>query len=545
MSSRSQNKPPALGVRASARASLLSVAGALILLGLTFYNAALTTSDIIETIKPRNGLPDSPAFMIDDPSAPFPDGAEAPVHRSYRMRDEASIPPDNAFAAESRGSDGRAAEDALARAAADAATRVCPPIGEAILAGGLHHQLQDLAAYLATACSTAPVGASVALPAFLADEGGGGGGDGALDAAALGSDGGGMGGGAASAASNGLLPFAAIFDAAPIALAAKAMCRIATGPSTPDEGGGGAEEDGNFGDSACTQFLRQTGNAVVPQRSSSSKPLPPGAPKPLKPYPFAYRSLVYRGLALTPRLRAVVDRCAVKRDALWGGHGKPFLAVHVRIEEGWRARCEALERGFSGLRACFTPADIAAVVQRKFARHPGLHRIMLIGALDRAAPDLLEGPGSVFEVWGPQTRVFAANSREYGCFSPGGPGAGLSYTERAAVETFLAVGADEFIGTAASSFSYGVAMLRAAKAAQAAGVAAAAAEEGSGGTPAATSWSYFCPSPTDFPGARERFMPWEAAHASGYTVPVKKKKKGQPAPPLKVTSFALPYKCME
>jgi hypothetical protein len=432
---------------------------ALLLLAATFYNAALNTNAIIKAVKPSSNIP-----------AILP-GSNKLFKYSYKVHDTMSIKP------VSRLEDAHLSVDSLDRAASDVAAIICPPANEHILLGGLNNQLQDLAAFLSVACSTAGFGATVQLPGFSDD-----------------------------LVVQSALPFSAIFDSAHFTKASESMCHV--DPSAIN--GNGA--------SKCTRRVRQKGNAIGSWQ------------EPMK-YPFAYRALVYRSLRLAPPLQAIMDGCVRKRDDFWGGGSLPFIAVHIRVEDDWKQRCLELEEGIPGLHACLTPRHIAEIVQTKFARHPGIRRIQLIGALDRISSDLLEGPESVFEVWGPRTKVFSAHrGGGAGCFDSSDGVTKLAYTQRAAVESFIAVGADVFVGTAASSFTYGVAMMRSL--------------QGSPGTLAAQSWSYLCA--VWFAG-REKYFHWEAAHAPKAVVVTKAKgRKGAVvvAPQAADVLEALPYQCI-
>jgi hypothetical protein len=314
---------------------------------------------------------------------------------------------------------------------------LCPPSADpGILAGGLHNQLQDLAAYAAVAC---PAAAGVEAGAAAAP---GPSTRGAVRLPPLKDD-------AGRHHAKQTIPFWSVFDEEAFARAA-----VVTNGTT----------------ASC---------AVLPSHVMSHTPCTPirhkgsavkGAKDRLD-YPPAYRSLVYRSIELTAPLRAVLDGCIAERDAAFGCRGAPFIAVHMRVENDWRKYCVTRER-YEGQRekVCFTPRDIAGLVQRRFGGYAASRRIVVIGALDRTAPEFVEGPESVFDVWGPNTTVFSASRaaclKRLQLEQPGNGGAesmplNLTYTQRAAIETFFAADADVFVGTTPSSFSVGVATMRA------------------------------------------------------------------------------------
>jgi hypothetical protein len=382
---------------------------------------------------------------------------------------------------------------------------------------GLHHQLMSLAEVLAVNCSSF---GPTPLPAFTAD----------LPEYTL-----------------APLPFSDVFSVASLQKGLAGLCKVAAGPSSSFagevlglvEGCGDATEARGDGVGPAAPALA----AAAPRASSSVSRVSVAA--------LPYRSLVYRSLRLAPALEETLFRCEKMRNERWGGPGKPFVAVHIRMEADWLPRCQLIESSLPpGTRACVSPRDVVEAVRKQLGKdHPARARILLVGDYTLAKPPQ---PGAAAdplsaELWGDDVRVFSAHGPN-GCFATdrasveplsrtqvrqglcaGGPrGCGsvdagssrrrLTVTDRlpppcllqrAAVDSFLAARADVFIGTAASAFSYGVAMLRAVNNAgvlvQARG--APPVPERVPGQPMA--YSYFC-----VPRSARllRLLPWESAH---------------------------------
>jgi hypothetical protein len=88
-------------------------------------------------------------------------------------------------------------------------------------------------------------------------------------------------------------------------------------------------------------------------------------------------------------------------------------------------------------------------------------RIFIVGAVDRMSPEFASGRQSVYGVWGDSVVV---SSHSLGCLNdPSRRLPELSYTERAAVESFLALDATFFVGHHLSTFFEGVSRMRQAR----------------------------------------------------------------------------------
>jgi hypothetical protein len=284
------------------------------------------------------------------------------------------------------------------------------------LSSGFHNQILQLARFLASSCGSPGSGDAVRLPQLRSD----------LE-------------------SHKTLAFDAVFDAHAFAVSLQDSCLILV-----DSREGQAEPSAlSCSDERVPPLLHAAFVSWVPR--------------------------VYGALRLSPRLAKVLTACQRRRDAMFqypevGSPTPPSLAVHFRCERDWQDQAARVDAGAASLAAAgashllrhssfYTPAEIAATVKAagllgdpaQARTHPP--RVFVIGAVDRMLPKYAKGISSVYGVWGASAIVVSAH--RLGCME-----APLSYTERAALETFLAIDATAFVGHHMSSFFEGVSRMR-------------------------------------------------------------------------------------
>ena len=180
---------------------------------------------------------------------------------------------------------------------------------------------------------------------------------------------------------------------------------------------------------------------------------------------------VFQNMQLPPVLHNVVEQCFSK-DVLTG---KPFVAVHLRIEKDWQrspkkggtrhSYCEnrpilAASRGDEPIKACYSPKEIAAaLLESKLVPKSSTQTHVLI--YGDPAPQFAKGTGeNPLEVWPivfPLVHVEHKDSHSTECSQSL---KSLTYNERAFVDMWVATKATHFVGIMSSTFSNSVTQVR-------------------------------------------------------------------------------------
>lgn len=333
------------------------------------------------------------------------------------------------------------------------------------LGSGFHNQVIQLAKFLSSSCGTPRSGDAVRLPSLRAD-----------------------------LWSKDLLPFESIFDVQAFASGMADLCTIVTAASENSNNGSSRSHDSSTAPPPCA---------------------PPDAPLP--PPSDAgqaedWMRRVYGALSLSRRLAALLGECQRRRDAAFGlqapspgaraqGGGQPWVAVHMRVERDWEEQTARLDAGAAALwprdasssprhSHFYTPPEIAGMVWEALGERAALlnstkprepFRVLVAGAVDRMSPEFAAGNASVLGAWGGDTIVVSSHSLR--CFRGPAP---LSYTETAALESFLVLDAPRVVGHHLSSFFEGVLRMHDARGGGPRGEGGGAPESRSRG------WTYSC-----------------------------------------------------
>lgn len=186
-----------------------------------------------------------------------------------------------------------------------------------------------------------------------------------------------------------------------------------------------------------------------------------------------YLQWFFRNMQLPPVLHSAVGQCFSKEVVA----GKPYVAVHLRIEDDWQSRrspnkhskghkrisyCKqrpilAERKGGEPIKACYSPKEIAvALLEGKLVPKLSAETHVLI--YGDPAPQFAKGTGGhPLEVWPIIFPLVHVEHKDPGCSRSL---KALTYNERAFVDMWIASKATHFVGIMTSTFSNAVTQVR-------------------------------------------------------------------------------------